>query len=194
MPGNSSQRNRRDQGRISEHSQDTLPEGTKSSEISKQTGRIERRDRINKQQEKTELDMSTVKCYKCLQMGHIAKACPKRTSGSTRVIGTTSSDVNSPQSDPWIRTLMKSTCTVGQQRGPVYKVNIEVEGVRTRALLDHGAQVSLLRSQLLPVVKEKQGWTLDQCHRRNLKLDQQPVGAEGRPLGATGIVQLANYK
>ena len=57
-------------------------------------------------------------------------------------------------------------------------------------MLDHGAQVSLLRSQLLPVVKEKQGWTLDQCHRRNLKLDQQPVGAEGRPLGATGVVQL----
>ena len=123
-------------------------------------------------------------------MGHIAKACPKRTFGSTRVIGTTNSDVNSPQSDPWIRTLMKSTCTVSQQQGPVYKVNIEVEGVRTRALLDHGAQVSLLRSQLLPVVKEKKGWTLDQCHRRNLKLDQQPVGAEGRSLGATGIVQL----
>ena len=36
----------------------------------------------------------------------------------------------------------------------------------------------------------KKGWTLDQCHRRSLKLDQQPVGAEGRPLGATGIVQL----
>ena len=40
------------------------------------------------------------------------------------------------------------------------------------------------------MVKEKKGWTLDQCHRRNLKLNQQPVGAEGRPLGATGIVQL----
>ena len=76
----------------------------------------------NKQQfrrsgEKIELDMSTVKCYKFLQMGHIAKACPKRTAGSTRVIGTTStsSDVTSPQSDPWIRTLMKSTYTVSQQ-------------------------------------------------------------------------------
>ena len=35
------------QGGISEHSQDTLPEGNnKSSETSKQTGRIEGRDRI----------------------------------------------------------------------------------------------------------------------------------------------------
>ena len=74
VPENSSQRNRRDQGRISEHSQDTLPEGSnKSSEISKQTGRIERRDRINKKGEKTELDMSTVKCYKCLQIGHMLR-------------------------------------------------------------------------------------------------------------------------
>ena len=35
--------------------------------------------------------------------------------------------------------------------------------------------------------KEKKGWTLDLCH---LKLDQQPVGAEGRHLGAVTIVQL----
>ena len=43
VPENSSRCNRRDQGRISEHNQDTLPEGNKSSETSKQTGRIERR-------------------------------------------------------------------------------------------------------------------------------------------------------
>ena len=149
----------------------------------------------NKQQsrrsgERSELDMSNVKCFKCSQFGHIAKACPKRTSGSTRVIAISNDDTPSHNSDPWIRTLTESNCTASQQRGPVYKVNVELEGVRTRALLDHGAQVSLLRSQLLPVVKEKKGWTLDQCHLRNLKLDQQPVGAEGRPLGAVAMVQL----
>ena len=40
--------------------------------------------------------------------------------------------------------------------GPSYKVNVVVEGVKTRGFLDHGAQVSLIRKELLPTIKEKQ--------------------------------------
>ena len=40
-------------------------------------------------------------------------------------------------------------------RGLTYKIDITVDGVKTRALLDHGAQVSLACRQLLPVIQEK---------------------------------------
>ena len=53
-------------------------------------------------------------------------------------------------------------------RGPNYKVNVMVEGVKTRGFLDHGAQVSLICKELLPTIKEKQGWTITKCHERNI--------------------------
>ena len=43
--------------------------------------------------------------------------------------------------------------------------------------MDFGAQVTLVRRQMLPKIKEKQGWSIDQCHARNRTIEQQPVGA-----------------
>ena len=37
-------------------------------------------------------------------------------------------------------------------RGPTYKVDIIVDSVKTRELLDHGAKVSIVRRELLPKV------------------------------------------
>ena len=75
-------------------------------------------------------------------------------------------------------------------KGPIYKAEISVYGVRVRALLDHGAQVSLVPKELLPKIREKNGWTLDQCHDRNCKLEGQPTGAGGHKLGATVVTRL----
>ena len=75
-------------------------------------------------------------------------------------------------------------------RGPTYKVDIIVGGVPTRGLLDHGAQVTLAREELLPMIREKLGWSKEQCHAHNLPLDVQPIGASGRPLGAIALVLL----
>ena len=50
--------------------------------------------------------------------------------------------------------------------------------------------MSLLRLQMLPMIKEKKQWSLEQCHSKNMDLDQQPVGAEGNALGAVAVVQL----
>ena len=62
-------------------------------------------------------------------------------------------------------------------RGLAYKVDVVVDGVKTRALLDPGAQVSLAHRQLLPAIKEKNNWTKEQCQSRSLELDGQPRGA-----------------
>ena len=97
--------------------------------------------------------------------------------------------------DPWVLSLTAEDDSVSSThtlclRGPAYKVIVQVEGVRTRALIDFGAQVTLVRSQMLPKMKEKSSWTIEECHSHNRPLEQQPVGAGGEPLGAESVVAL----
>ena len=67
-------------------------------------------------------------------------------------------------------------------------MDVEVEGVKTRALVDNGSQVTLVRSELLPRIKEHNDWTLEQCHQRNRPIKAQPIGVSGQDLGATSVV------
>ena len=60
--------------------------------------------------------------------------------------------------------MVKTVSTGGEAdevpiRGPTYKAEVTVDNVKMRALLDHGAQVSIVRRGLLPKVRETQGWT-----------------------------------
>ena len=149
-----------------------------------------------------EMSMRGVKCFNCRKKGHIATNCPEpprkndKSSESTRRIesGKEIEAVENP--NPWILavTTEKETCqsTDGTlpQRGPTYKVVVEVDGIRTKALLDHGAQVSLVRQELLPMIQQKHGWTMEQYQLRNLELDRQPVGASGEALGVMAAVVL----
>ena len=120
------------------------------------------------------------------------------------------SEGNSELQDPWLLMLSAGTRQQHQQvavssglytvtitsdkslntRGPTYKAGVIVEVVKVRALLDHGAQVSLVRKELLPKIKEKNGWTLEECHDRNCKLEGQPTGAGRYELGAIAVVRL----
>ena len=126
-----------------------------------------------------EMGVSSMRCYNCSQMGHVAKYCPEKK--VTRVIRTEDGEdaASCTSDDPWIRTVATVTkehsLQVSQWRGPVYKVDVEIEvQKKTRALLDHGAQVSLIRKQMLPQIQEDRGWTKEQCHSKNLVLSQQP--------------------
>ena len=88
-----------------------------------------------------------------------------------------------------------SECTVDvksqmNEIGSVYKVNITIHGVPTRALIDSGSQVCIIRKQMLPIIKKKCYWGLFDLVSRNLPLNAQPVGAEGSALGATALVKL----
>ena len=65
-----------------------------------------------------------------------------------------------------------------------------MDGIKTRALLDHEAHVTLARKQLLPIIKERNNWSVEQCQARNLTLEGQPQGTGGNDLGAEDIVAL----
>ena len=156
--------------------------GNRSSETGKQTGRIEKRTN-------PEISLQSIKCFKCSKLGHVAKDCPEeRQNQQARRI--TLSEGNSELQDPWLLMLSAGTrqqhqqvavssglCTVTMTsnkslniRGPTYKAGVIVEGVKVRALLDHGAQVSLVHKELLPKIKERNGWTLEECHDRNCQV------------------------
>ena len=148
-------------------------------------------------QQGAEMSIKAVKCYNCHKKGHLAKDCaepkPKKIQFTRRIASESSN--NTPAPDPWLRTVTaESGPPPGKAstaaRGPTYKVDITVDGVKTRALLDHGAQVSLARRQLLPVIKEENNWTVEQCQNRNLKMEGQPQGAGGHNLGTEGMVAL----
>ena len=97
----------------------------------------------------------------------------------------------------WICVLSVSDCTNKSADlcqtdviGSMYKVDITIHGVPTRALMDSRSQVCIVRKQLLPIVKDKCNWSLSDCLVHNLPLNNQPVGAEGSVLGATALVNL----
>ena len=160
----------------------------------------------------SEMNVRGVKCFICEQKGYMAKSCSEARKNLARIVvlegsGPDISDATGQPSDntveqqpddvekldPWMRTVTatkESNEGAANTRGASYKINVVVEGVKTRGFLDHGAQVSLIRKELLPVIKEKQSWTQAECHERDLKMGQQPIGGTGAPLGVISLVRL----
>ena len=165
---------------------------------------------IGSPQTAAEMSSKEIRCFNCRKKGHIAKQCPN---GSTqqgtpvRALLTTNesnaTDSTTKAAEPthekmWKWTRVLSTSGSEHQDGssefpivgPTYKVDVTVDGVKTRALLDHGSQVTIVRQQLLPMVKEQQQWSMDTCVSKVVPLKSQPVGASGQELGAHDIAVL----
>ena len=141
-----------------------------------------------------EATLKNMKCFRCHQKGHVAAKCPnsQASSESTRRITTTAGDETE---EMWIHVGIVTTDkeTIAKElpnvdiTGPTHKVDVTVEGLKTRALIDNGSQVSLVRTEMLPRLKEMNNWTLEECKKRTHQVVSQPVGAGGQVLGARKI-------
>ena len=129
----------------------------------------------------------------------MANTCPKgQTPKNVRVVTDQQEKESDEDTSLWTRvlTVTDATDTVqdssrkAQVAGPTYKLNVKVEGIPTRAFLDLGSQVTIVRRQLLPLIREKYEWSDEKCNSKNIPLKAQPVGAMGKELGASGMVTL----
>ena len=128
----------------------------------------------------------------------MTNSCPKgQIPKNVRVVTDQQKKETAKDTSLWTRVLtMKDTKTVPDSShdakvvGPTYKINVTVEGIPTRAILDHGSQVTIVCRQLLPLIRDKYEWSDEKCKTKNIPLEAQPVGAMGKELGASGMVVL----
>ena len=107
----------------------------------------------------------------------MAKDCPEVTKKLGACVIKCGADQETDNGDdPWMRAERAGSEAGATEmlptRGPTYNVDVVVDSLKTRALLDHGAQVSIVRRELLPKIREAQGWTQEQYQTWNLTLDR----------------------
>lgn len=134
-----------------------------------------------------------IRCFKCHQKSHLATKCPNTQlpNESTRRITTAS---GSETEELWVRVVTTDQKDVANQTSgadtadPTYKVDVTVEGLKTRALIDNGSQVSLVHTEMLSKLRELNNWTIEECKQKTQKMTSEPMGAGGQTLGARKIV------
>ena len=118
--------------------------------------------------------LKNLKCYKCHKEGHIARLCTESCMISLKG-GIDAPSEKSTDPISWIRVLTVSDTTSKDDEngaklsGPTYKIDIEVEGVKTPALLDSGSQVTLVRAELLTLIEQHKGGTTAKWKERDCK-------------------------
>ena len=149
--------------------------------------------RRQNQRGSVEMQLKNVKCFKCQQKGHVAKDCPQA-GNATRVI--VADKETGSEEQCWIRVGVltaepDSEQTAVSTTGPTYKVDVIVEGLKSRALVDNGSQISLVRTEMLPKLKEINSWSMEECKSKTSKVVSQPLGAGGTELGAKKVVLIS---
>ena len=109
------------------------------------------------------VNMQHIKCFKYKVKGYMAKNCPEvsQKSGANLMGSEPIPEVSEEYNDSLFRTVSTSSEIEVDEvpiRGPTFNAEIIVDNVKTRALLDHGAQVSIIHIELLPKVRETQEW------------------------------------
>ena len=126
-----------------------------------------------------------MKCFKCHQKEHVAKDCPQK-ANSARVIAVDQETIS--DEGFWVRVRVLTTQETEQNSvsntGPTHRVNVVVEGIQSRALIDNGSQISLVCTEMLPKLKELNNWTLEECKSKTSMMICQPQGAGGSELRA----------
>ena len=94
--------------------------------------------RRQNQRASAEMQLKNVKCFKCHNKGHVAKDCTQA-GNSSRVIQA-EKDTGSDE-ERWIRVGVVTAEPNSEQpavgnTGPAYKVDVVVEGLKSRALVD----------------------------------------------------------
>ena len=88
-----------------------------------------------------EMSLKSIKCFNCKRKSHFAKMCPEsKKKDIARKIKTSEESGGNHNESLWLRTVMVRRSGTAAMRGPTYKVPIEVNEIKTRALLNHGAQ------------------------------------------------------
>ena len=191
----------RAEARIAEHDRRVKTEPTKRTQrtVMKDENNIEanvtqKRPSSGRQNHhgSVEMQLKNIKCFKCHKKGHVAKDC-SQTVNSTRVIA---AEETTSDEECWIHVRVLTTESTLEQTavsntGPTYKANVVVEGLKSRALLDNGSQISLVRTEMLPKLKEINNWSMEECKSKTSKMVSQPLGAGGNELEARKIVLLS---
>ena len=101
------------------------------------------------------MQLKKIKCLKFHKKGYVTKDCSQIVK-STRVIV---AEETTSDEECWIcvrvltaESMLKQTAV--SNTGPTYKVNVVVEAFKSRILLDNGLQISLVRTGMLPKLKE----------------------------------------
>ena len=87
-----------------------------------------------------ELELRNIKYFGCYKKGHVVSECPNKNKESSRVIqadsATPTTSTETMAGDPWIRVLTATKeddvdDNAVKLVGPTFKVDVEVEGVKT---------------------------------------------------------------